>query len=195
MTKLQTIIFLSSLTVYSQQISYNLLLKNKCSNEIESSNSYSLEKDGITYTAFDNSPLVLPKKGIYKLSSIDTDEVYEIKIDKSINSDTLVKPMIQIQIRNGVSYKKNISNKELRKIKLYMATRYFICEKECNGFQVDYYSNGNLRMSGTFENGISIGLLKEYYQNGKIKATYFYKKNAQLKKLVKYDENGNIITD
>lgn len=195
MTKLQTIIFLSSLSVYSQQISYNLFLKNKCSSEIESSNSYTLEKDGIKYSAFDNLPLILPQKGIYKLSTTDTDEVYEIKIDKLKNSDTLVKPMIQIQIRNGVSFKKNISNKELRKIKLYMTPRYFICEKECNGFQVDYYSNGNLRMSGTFENGISIGELKEYYQNGKVKTTYFYKENAQLKKVVKYDENGKIISE
>ena len=111
MAKLKTLIFLFSFTGFAQQIKYNLYLKNQCSNEIEVSYFYSLEKDDVTYNSFDKNPLVLPEKGTYKLVAAEIGEEYEIEIDKLVNSDTLPKPSVEILLKQiNASFKKSNSS-------------------------------------------------------------------------------------
>jgi len=159
----------SCFSVYSQQIVYKLYVKNQCSNKIELSDLYQLEKDKEKFYPDSSGTIILSEKGIYKLISIETEESHEIKIESFVNSDTLTKPLITIFVNTADLFLKPNNKANRNKARLFHAARYSICDVLCNGLVKDYYSNGNLRIAGTFENGIAVGDLKEYYENGNLR--------------------------
>ncbi|NJX16828.1 hypothetical protein [Tamlana crocina] len=66
------------------------------------------------------------------------------------------------------------------------------CEKVCDGIETDYYSNGTIRLTGEFKNGLVIGEFKRYYQNGNLKEVSVYDKDGLLIKKTLFYENGEI---
>ena len=194
MTKLQIITLFISVTCFSQEIKYNLYLKDQCSGKVETSFFYTLEKDGIKYNSFDENPITLPTSGIYKLTATEIGEEYEILIRQNRDSDTLNLPSIKTVIeKSNASFTNKISDTEKQKIRMSMSERYFDCGMACNGYKAGKYSNGKVKFEGTFENGFPIGEFKTFYQNGKIKEISFYEKYALLKSRKEYDINGNEI--
>jgi hypothetical protein len=189
------ILLFSTISGFSQEIKFNLFLKDSCSNKIESSFYYHLEKNGMEYNIsdFDNGTIILPTKGEYKLIATEIGEIHKIIIDKIINSDTLIKPRIEEYIiKTNVSYKKGTSREQLKKLGIIPNYKFMNCEKVCDGIETDYYSNGKIRLKAEFKNGLVIGKLKRYYQNGKIKEVSDYDNDGILTKSTLFTENGEI---
>ena len=190
------IVFLSSIRLFSQEIDYQLYLKNSCNDSIITSNFYTLEKDNIEYNIsnFDNPKIRVPEKGKYKLFSGETDEIYFIEITLKHTSDTLMIPSIEMNIiPNPTSYKNDISEYDLKRIKLDCRPIFKNCGLLINGEKTDYYTNENLRLSGNFNNGYAVGEIREYYQNGVIKEVTNYDKEGLIIEKIEYDEKGDKI--
>ena len=67
---------------------------------------------------------------------------------------------------------------------------YLNCNKTCEGKETDYYSNGNKRLEGSFENG-KPSEIKFYRENGTIESQEIYELGTLNKTRVNYfDENG-----
>ncbi len=184
--------FFASFNLYSQEIEYQLYLKNSCNDSIEKSVFYSLKFENKEYNIenLDNPIIKIPKSGIYKLISGETDETYEIDISKGKNTDTLVSPTIYGLVK-PLSFKKTNNEKGISKLNREESrTVYKRCDSLLNGKQFEQFSNGKIRFTGIFENGFAVGEIKEYYQNGNIKTKLTYDKNGILTKKIDFDING-----
>ena len=174
-------LFFSTISVFSQEIKFNLIFKDSCSNKIINSDLYHLEKNGKSYSIFDsdNGVVTLPAKGVYKLFASEIGEIHQIEINKEINSDTLFIP----------------------KIREYLVTHtkpnyiFKYCDRKCNGLETGYYSDGSIRLIAEFKNGLVIGEFKRFYQNGKIEEISIYNKRGFLTKKTRFDKNGKTITE
>jgi antitoxin component YwqK of YwqJK toxin-antitoxin module len=188
------ILLFSTISGFSQEIKFNLFLKDSCSNEIERSTYYHLEKDGNKYNISDfDGTIILLTKGEYKLVATEIGETRKIVIDKLINSDTLVKPRIEEYIKKtNVSFKKGTSKEELKKLGIIPNYKFMKCGNNCEGNETEYYSNGTIRLKAEFKNGLVIGELKRYYQNGKIKEVSIYDNDGILTTRSLFTENGEI---
>ncbi|MCP9199991.1 hypothetical protein MKO06_08740 [Gramella sp. GC03-9] len=173
------IIFFSTISVYSQEIEYELIFKDSCSEKIIESDLYHLEKNGKSYSTFesDEGKIILPEKGLYKLFASEIGEVHQVEINQEINSDTLYIPKIREYLLTHTE-----PNYIFRK-----------CDKKCEGIETGYYSNGTIRLVGEFKNELVVGELKRFYPNGKIKEVSIYNKRGFLTKKTEFDENGELI--
>lgn len=60
------------------------------------------------------------------------------------------------------------------------------------GFVKDYYKNGNLQMTGSYQENIKNGKFNFYYHSGNLKTVGYYKDNKRLGIWTNYYENGKI---
>ena len=190
------IIFLSSFNSYSQEIEYQLYLKNSCNDSIEKAIFYSLKKGKFEYAVenLDNPIVKIPKSGIYELISEETNEKLIVEISKKNKKDTLLLPSIYHYIKSlPYSFKKNISNTELTKLRKESRSTFMKCDSLINGEHKDYFTNGKMRFYGNFKNGFAFGEVKEYYENENIRILFIYDNEGFLKKKIKYDKKGNEI--
>ncbi|BFP39602.1 hypothetical protein FGF1_04470 [Flavobacteriaceae bacterium GF1] len=185
----------STFSGFSQEIKFNLFLKDSCSDEIERSSYYHLEKDGTKYNIGDfYGTIILQTKGEYNLIASEIGETRKIVIDGFTNSDTLVKPRIEEFIKKtNVSFKKGTSKEQRKKLRIIPSYKFMNCGETCNGIETDYYSNGTIRLKAEFKNGLVIGELKRYFQSGKIKELSTYDKDGILIKRTLFNENGEKI--
>ena len=189
------IILFASFNLYSQEIEYQLYLKNSCNDSIEKAVFYSLKFENKEYNIenLDKPIIKVPKSGIYQLISEETNEIYEINISKDKNTDTLVSPAIYGLVK-PLSFKKNKDQESISKLNREESrTVYKRCDNLLNGEHFEKFSNGKIRFTGTFDNGYAIGEIKEFYQNGIIKTILIYDKDGFLKKKIDYDKYGNEI--
>jgi antitoxin component YwqK of YwqJK toxin-antitoxin module len=189
------ILLFSTISGFSQEFKFNLFLKDSCSNKIESSFNYHLEKNGTEYnvTEFDNGTIIVPTKGEYKLIVPELEEEYNVIIDKLINSDTLNLPkIVEKVVWPPHSFMSDLDKEVEKKIRQKNLPTFWICNEKCNGLYKSFYSNGNIRFSGNFENGLAIGEFIRYYQNGIIKETSIFDNDGFLTKKTLFDENGEI---
>ena len=188
-------LLLFTISGFSQEIKYNLFVKDSCSNKIEKSLYYHLEKNKTKYEISDfEQTILLPTKGEYHLIAPELEEEYTIIIDKLINSDTLILPKINEYLINYTISHKIATIDGLGEIESPKTPNYkfTICEKNCDGIETDYYSNGTIRLKAEFKNGLVIGELKRYYQNRKVKEISIYDKDGFLTKTTLFKENGGI---
>ena len=188
------IILFSAIFGFTQDIKYNLVLKDSCSGKIENAILYHLQKNGTEYQISEiDGTIILPNKGEYELVATEIGELHNISINKLINSDTLIKPTIEEYIkRTNVSFKKGTDKEELIKLGIIPNYKFIACERTCNGIETDYYSNGATRLVAEFKNGLVIGELKRYYQSGKIKEISIYDEDGLLTKTTLFEESGKI---
>ena len=175
------VLFLSTISGFSQEITYTLFWKDPCSHTIERSINYHLEKDGKKFdpSSLENPTIILPTLGEYKLFAKEIGEIHKVKIQEVESSDTLVIPRIQEFL---------ITHSRPDYI-------FRDCDKPLEGKVTDYYSDGSIRMVGNFKKGLVIGKLKKYYQNGKIKEISTYDKDGALATIKRFDETGEIIEE
>jgi antitoxin component YwqK of YwqJK toxin-antitoxin module len=177
--KLTTLILLFfTISSFSQEIKYSITIEDPCSERIEKGFDYCLEKNGIKYcaTSKENRFVILPDYGEYKLTGKGIEELYIVKINKLVNSETFKAPKIREYYLSHSKHNYLFRN----------------CDTLCNGIETDYYSNGKVRLRAEFENGIVVGELKKYYRNGKIKEVSIYDKDGFLRKKTLFTENGEI---
>ena len=190
-------LLLFTATGFTQETTYKLVLIDSCSNKVEAGSLlYHLEKNGKEYTISDleSESIILPEKGEYKLFVPEIEEEHIVVIERLINVDTLAFPKIVEKIVwPPYSFKKGLDENIEKKIKQKNLPKFWNCNEKCNGPQTSYYSNGNLKLSGNFQNGLAIGKLQKYYQSGKVKEISFYDKDGFLTKKTLFDENGEIL--
>lgn len=188
------IILFVSFNLYSQEMEYQLYLKDSCNDSIKKAVFYSLKFDNKDYYIenLDNPIIKIPQSGVYKLISEETNETYEIQISKDKNADTLILPTIYGLVK-PLSFMKP-ANEEIYKLNREESRIvYKRCESLLNGEHSEKFSNGKIRLTGIFNNGFAVGEIKEYYQSGIIKRLLIYDKDGFLNKKIDYDQNGEEI--
>jgi len=189
------IILFVSFNLYSQEIEYQLYLKNSCNDSIEKSVFYSLKKENKEYNIenLDNPFVKVPNAGFYELISEETNEIYKVEITIENSKDTLLFPSIYGKVK-PLSFKKNNIKSGIRKLNREESRIvYGRCNSLLNGEEKEYFTNGNLRFEGNFINGYAVGEIKEYYQNGNIKIISIFDGDGFLTKEINYDKNGTEI--
>ncbi len=130
-----------------------------------------------------NSKVTLPK-GQYLVSfgKLDGDLIksssqgLEIKDSKKI-TDTLILPKIVFTYQSALH-------------STYW--NYYNCEKLCEGYQADFFPNGNLRLDGIFKDGKPT-VITEYRENGIRQTKNYYKTGfSNILKVEYFDENGKL---
>lgn len=166
---------LITLNTFGQEIKYNLIIKNPCSNEVDYGIIYQLEKSGKIYMISDTiGTIKLNQPGTYKLEASSYGIKQNVEIKRGTNIDTLFTQKIN-ECLEPVSHPNFIG--------------FCCCDGKCDGFQQDYYSNGILRIEGNFKNGRAIGKVKMYYFNGSIQEIRTYNKKGILKRTEHFDIN------
>ncbi len=172
--RISILFYFASLVGYTQEIKFELYLSDSCQDTIGKIPFYNLRKDGIDYYPKDNDGIIFLKdKGQYQLSTVYSEDVkiYDIKSYQNI-VDTLKVPVINLCLEPATSYPNFVG--------------YCCCDEKCEGEQVEYYSNGNKRIEGYFEQGKPIGKLKIYYSDGSLKQIDKYSKKGTLLKRKEY---------
>ncbi|WP_417888049.1 hypothetical protein [Zunongwangia sp.] len=173
-------IIIFSIKSFGQEIKYNLMIKSPCSEKVEYSLLYHLEKSGKKYFKISDSigTMILPEIGEY-LVIAEFDGISQItNLKKGGNIDTLYTKKIQV-CYEPVSHPS--------------FSGYCCCEEICEGLKSDYYNDGTLRMEGNFKNGQPVGKLKLYHSNGIISEIRIYNKKGVLRRTKKYDKKGKRI--
>ena len=165
-------IILITLNSFGQEIKYNLMIKDPCSNEVEYGILYQLEKSGKTYIISDTIGTInLSQPGTYKLEASLYGIQKDVEIKNGTNIDTLFTKKI-IECLEPVSHPNFIG--------------FCCCDEKCDGFQQDYYNNGVLRLEGNFKKGLAIGKVIKYYSNGSIQEIRTYNNKGILKRTEYY---------
>ncbi|WP_153798511.1 hypothetical protein [Foetidibacter luteolus] len=75
----------------------------------------------------------------------------------------------------------------------HKGTLLFLCGgKACNGYHVEFFSNGYKKTEGKFSKGKAVGIIKAYFQNGNI-FDYRYFTNGNLTKVETFDSTGKLV--
>ena len=98
MKLITAILICSTFSLVSQEIKYQLYLKDSCQDTVVKAAFYSLQSGNEFFEIFslDNPSITLPKSGNYYLISNETDEKYPIQIDQNNSQDTLLIPSIYV---------------------------------------------------------------------------------------------------
>ena len=191
MRGISVLFFLMTLSVFGQETTYNLMLKNQCNGKVERALLYELKKSGIEFVISDTIGTILLKEtGKYRLSALMIAEKIEVDIKKGKNVDTLQIVKIEEYVRTFSHSLNSKTQKSSKSSKPSNSIRYHCCGETCEGNQIDYYNNGNKRIEGTFEKGLPKGKVTFYYPNGKVKEVRMYNEEGILEKEIKYDTNG-----
>lgn len=163
---------------FAQGIKYELYLNNTCKDSVYKIESFVLVKNGIDYLSVDNV-VTLKDKGDYLLSSVYLNEERIITINKfGIITDTI--NLSSINKCYEPTSRPNFSG-------------FCCCDGDCDGINVDYYENGNIRVKGNFKKGKAVGKVKYYYENGNIRMIEKYNKKGVLLRRKEYDKYGKRI--
>lgn len=163
-----TLFFVTLVTVDAQEVTVQLFRKINCNgveyvNKIGAEtnmgeiNIISLIKDSIMYPILDTVPIMVQDTGKYVLNAIsmqNQDSSIYIKNDSKVFVDTVSFASI---------YEALVNTKNTEFTHLWLC-----CDNKCEGYQVEYYDNGNKRIEGTFKNGKAIGNINYYDQRGKL---------------------------
>ena len=162
-------------SIIAQPYQYSATFVAPCSNE-EMKPLYRLERDSKKFYPNNKNVCTLPKAGTYLLYAGSNLPVDVITIDaQGLTEDT-----VQYQTVTESTSKSSGEN------------LYWCCNKLCDGVQTIRYSNGAVRLEGTFKKGKLVDMFTSYYPNGQISKqinpvksleTSYYD-NGQLKKKV-----------
>lgn len=162
-----------SFSSIAQEIRFELFIRDNCNDTITKVPFYNLHRNGIDFNPTNNNGIVvLKEKGTYELSTIYSDEIKKYNLDRfGVIKDTINMPTIErcLEPTSTPSF-----------------IGYCCCNEKCEGINIDYYSNGNKRLEGFFQNGKPIGKLKLYYSNGSLKQVDKYNKKGKLIRSKKY---------
>ena len=157
----------------TQEIQFKCYLKSNCNNSIILLDNFSIKKNEFIYYSLNNGPIAnLPDTGTYILKSpkIPEDSVL-VSIDtRGLNIDTLKQKDVFQIVFIDTKPSKDLKNGD-----------WVCCNKKCEGYKIEYYTNGNKYFEGRFKNGKPTGIFRYYSLIGK------------LKLIVQYDKNGEII--
>ena len=140
-------------------------------------------KTGKVYYSSDNR-VIIPTIGEYLLQS------------EVVNGDFGGIFSITVNVKNVTKFKDTLYVPNIRftgKMVLHSPYwNYFNCGKLCNGQELDYYPNGNKRLSGNFQNGKPIEFT-EYRIDGIKETRYWFKIGfMDYEKIEHFDKLGKL---
>ena len=148
------IFFFFSIQVSFGQIIYKPVFINQCKKEVEASVIWNLSDSTGFHGTEDFTPIQVkvPKSGTYNLN-IESDDPILINIpNQPLVIDTIFLQKIRLETYLiGPPY-----------------SEYYDCQTLANGKIVDNYSNGSIRIRGTFEQGQPTDSVFSYYRSGQI---------------------------
>lgn len=167
----------------SAQIEVELFFKNTCDNSIREFEFELIPLDDIyqSYSA-ENSKTIVPKIGKYIIHG------YEINDDGTIGSFYESKDILNSQKVYDTLIVPKILHRTSRTLHSGFS-KYYYCDKPCNGYQVDFYANGNLKVDGLFKDGKPIEY-SEYRNDGTKEFQQIYRTKREVKK--SFDETGKL---
>lgn len=150
-------VFLFLNVLYGQNVRFQIIRVNPCEKieKIDSSDYYLYKTHFDSVFNNENGIVKLPKPGFYK---IHFSSYYDYK---SIE--------INIPDTGLFIYKINESKIILRSYGMHPVLVYESCGKLIEGYEEDYYPNGNIKLRGTFLKGRPKDSLLTYFPNGIIK--------------------------
>jgi hypothetical protein len=75
----------------------------------------------------------------------------------------------------------------------HIGNSLFLCDsKSCEGYQIERFPNGIIRIEGKFSKGKAIGNIKSYFQNGNIFENRQFG-HGRLSKVETFDSTGKLI--
>lgn len=164
----------------AQTCRFELLGLDPCNGNIENIQFYELKKGELKIKPRDTTGIcIIEQTGEYELVwlmsnyTLKTNAPYKIFIDSSDEhySDTLrlesISPCHKVIASNPWS-------------------GFCNCGEACDGYQVDYYKNGNKRLEGNFKQGKAVGKIIYYLRDGSIDYVEKYNKKGKLKKTIRH---------
>ena len=162
--------------LFSQKVVYHPIFIDQCSGE-ELSDPYVMLNDSLNSyldSSFLLNMFVLPKDGEYMMNfSQEAIRVSVYKDSSGYATDTFYYPRLIVVC----NFSPPISSK------------FVVCDSIANGHIVDYYYNGNIRMKGSFKNGLPVDTVFSYYRRGELmgeciyndkRSEFTYYRNGQL---------------
>lgn len=142
-------------TCPGQTIKFQLSRVNSCNpaGAIDSSFYFLSDKDSNYYS--ESGVVYLPGPGRYKIFMF-TEPATEF-------------PIVEINAQEFYTYVYNEPKIVARSYGIHPQTVYETCGEPIDGYQTDYYPNGNIRIRGTFINGKPKDSLVTFYPNGVVK--------------------------
>lgn len=161
-----------------QQVRFQIKRINQCDKvgKIDSS-YYFLTDDKDSIYNNESGTVLLPKPGKYSIHYWSKPDTYF--------------PSIIIKDEGPYVYIHSEPKIVMRSYGMHGRLVYEICEKAIEGFQEDYYANGNVRIRGTFVNGKPKDSLVTFYFNGVTnkRVTYFPKEIF----IEEFDSSSNLV--
>lgn len=170
---LRTLIFCTlvfcHLNSEAQTIKFICYLKSNCYQGYLILDNYKLKKGNYIYHSLNSGDTAtLIDTGYYVLTSpLITDDSITINVKYGLNMDTVKKRDITEVISMGEKRKKG-----------YGAWR--CCDKICNGYKTEYYSNGQIKESGFYRKGKPIRKHFLYNTNGQVESIIFYNRKGKI---------------
>jgi hypothetical protein len=158
-----------------QQIEVKVYTKKYCVDSllIEPYYSFRLIKDSTTFHLDENFNMLVNKSGEYILKTALVDEP-EKKIFIPDNVCLFTDTIAECAIYEGIFFNG------------FKGIFWICCDKKCDGYHIDYYTNGNKRMEGQFRKGKAIKNITYYKIDGTISSISYYNRRGNLIKTQKY---------
>ena len=178
------VLFLLSSISYGQEITLELYGRCFSTNSIIEIDFYTLRKDSLKIQVFpfDSGLVVLPEMGTYTASTSYTNHNEEVTVtvkNKGLNRDTITVNSIQEMLLIC----------DTCEIEPY----WYCCGEKCDGYLIDYYSNGNKRIEGLFKNGKAVGVLKSFLPTGMIYAIWFHDKKGNDIRVIRFETDWDLM--
>ncbi|MBI9055474.1 MAG: hypothetical protein JEY96_16750 [Bacteroidales bacterium] len=183
---LSILLLLISVSLYSQQTEFRFYIENPCNGERYIENLYVL-KDSTLQNEFspdytDTDPVtLLPNTGIYYLYVIDLSgfgygfDSLKVNVNKTGKFD-------YVHVESNI----NILLKSASRSLIYQE-----CGNKLDGFQMDTFPNGNIKVCGNFKNRKVKDSLVYFYENGNVKKRLLYsKRNIRIQE---FDKASNLL--
>jgi hypothetical protein len=171
------ILFINNIS--SSQSKIDLKFYNTCLDSIVELDYFIQSEDLFNsknyYTCKDS--IIDVKPGKYIIDVIIKENAVDYKIftftknffNEKVYNDTIELPKVLKKYRDTSQY-------------AHIYFGFFLCDKICDGYIVDYCSNGEIRLEGNFENRIPNNEIGRYDNIGKLTGIEIYDKNGILKK-------------
>lgn len=163
---------LTAPALYAQGVKLNITTWNPCDSSYTREFLATIIKDNQIFHASDTlGTFHLPEPGIYQLKLrfpelyTQADTFKNIFLNFGQNYDTLTRAAIAIAID------------------FHRAYWYMRCDEMCEGYDADFFDNGQKRIEGNFKKGVPVGKL------------VFYRPNGLIALIVHYDNEGRGVVE
>lgn len=180
---LPTILLFINIPAFGQKIIVDLYFFDTCKDSTHS----------IEYTLIGENGIYLSKGSTVE---IDSAGWYVVTSGFGVGEDKIETIIDRIEVKSTSRYIDTIfvARIRLRSLSTLYASKakYYNCDVICNGYEEDYFSNGNIKTKGKYINGLPIEI-SQFRENGTLEYKEFYKLGKFLiERIEYYDENGKL---